>query len=138
MELVGHFLKAKNDRKSSISVFLDLSKAFDTLDHAVLVMELERYGIRGHLLDWFKSYLSGRSLVAKVPINSGGVIFSERHEITYGMAQGSCLGSLLYLVFCNNIYMLPLLGKLILFTHDTTLLEPIKARDFWNMLHHMI
>ena len=74
MELEGHLLQAKNDRKSSISVFLDLSKAFDMLDHAVLAMKLERYDIIGHLLDWFKSYLSERSLVAKVPINSGGVI----------------------------------------------------------------
>ena len=104
MELVGHLLQAKNDRKSSIGVFLDLSKAFDTLDHAVLVMILERYSIRGHLLDWFKSYLLGRLLVAKVPINSGGVIFSEKHEIMYGMAQGSCLGPLLFVVFCNDIY----------------------------------
>ena len=58
LEMVGHLLQVKNDNKHSIGVFLDLLKAFDTLDHLVLITKLERYGIRGLMLNWFTSYLS--------------------------------------------------------------------------------
>ena len=82
------------------------------------------------MLSWFKSYLSRRLLVAKITNNSNRVTYSEKHEITYGTAQESCVGPLLFVVFCNDIYMLPLLGKLILFVNDTTLLESHKNRRF--------
>ena len=64
-ELVGEVLKANDCNKYTISVFLDLSKAFDTLRHTILYSKLERYGIRGTCLDWYKSYLSERSLKLK-------------------------------------------------------------------------
>ena len=59
LEMVGHILNAKNDGKHSMGLFLDLSNSFDTLDHTVLLSKLERYGVRGNMLDWFKSYLNG-------------------------------------------------------------------------------
>ena len=135
MEMVGHVLQAKNDRKHSMGVFLDLSKAFDTLDHMVLISKLEQYSVRGIMLDWFKSYLIGRSLVAKITTMDGVTIKSEWHNITFGTAQGSCLGPLLFVIFCNDIYQLPIFGKLILFTHDTTLIESHKNKKF---LHYAL
>ena len=139
LEMVGHLLQAKNDEKRSIGVFLDLSKAFDTLDHSVLLRKLEHYSIHGLCLDWFKSYLTGRSLITKLNDNNNKVVYSEKHEITYGTAQGSCLGSLLFIIFCNDIYMLPILGKLILFADDTTLLETHRNKRFleYTMKHDM-
>ena len=130
LEMVDHLLQAKNENKNSIRVFLDLSRAFNTLDHTVLTQKLEHYGIGGPCLDWFKSYLSGRTLVMKIQDNNNKVIYSEKHEITHGTVQGSCLGPLLFVVFCNDIYMLPILGKLILFADDTTLLESHKNKRF--------
>ena len=110
MEMVGHVLQAKNEGKHSMGVFLDLSKAFDPLDHPVLIAKLERYGIRGNMLDWFKSYLSGRSLVAKISNNTNVTMYSEKYDITFGTAQGSCLVPLLFIIFCNDIYMLPIIN----------------------------
>ena len=93
------------------------------MDHTVLISKLERYGVREIMLDWFKSYLTGRSLVAKITTMDGVTIKSEWHNITFGTAQGSCLGPLLFMIFCNDIYQLPIFGKLILFTDDTTLIK---------------
>ena len=113
-----------------MGVFLDLSKAFDTLDHNILISKLERYGVRGVVLDWFKSYLTGRSLVTKISTINGDITKSNYYDISFGTAQGSCLGPLLFVIFCNDIYQLPIFGKLILFADDTTLIESHKNRNF--------
>ena len=106
-------------KKHSIGVFLDLLKAFY---HTVLLRKLERYGVRGNVLNWFQSYLSGRSLITKIQDNTNRVVYSDHYEVTYGTAQGSCLGPLLFVLFINAINMQPHLGKLILFVDDMTLL----------------
>ena len=87
------------------------------------------------MLDWFKSYLTGRSLVAKITTMDGVTIKSEWHNITFGTAQGSCLGPLLFVIFCNDIYQLPIFGKLILFADDTTIIESHKNKKF---LHYAL
>ena len=133
--MVGHILHAKNDGKHSMGIFLDLLKAFDTLDHTILISKLEHYGVQGIMLDWFKSYLTGRSLVAKIATSDGKIIKLEHHNITFGTAQGSCLGPLLFMIFCNDIYQVPIFGKLILFADDTTLIESHRNKKF---LHYAL
>ena len=86
MELVGYTLQAKNKNEECACVFLDLSKAFDTLDHGILLKKLNNYGIRGIANMWFENYLKNRSLVAKVTTSSNKTVRSDRFDITYGMA----------------------------------------------------
>ena len=90
-ELISHVLQSKNDEMHSAALFLDLSKAFDTLNHSVLLQKLERYGIRGICNNWFRSYLTGQTLVAKINTALNQIVKSNEYNITYGTTQGSCL-----------------------------------------------
>ena len=87
------------DRKLfNLVVFLDLKKAFDTVDHGVLLRKLELYGIKGNALKLVKSYLSNRSQVCRV---SGST--SSKCTISCGVPQGSILGPLLFLIYVNDL-----------------------------------
>ena len=79
-------------------VMLDLQKAFDTVNHAILLQKLSALGMRDESVDWFRSYLSGRSQV--VDVNG---TFSSEHCITCGVPQGSILGPLLFLIYVNDM-----------------------------------
>ena len=119
-ELVSEIIKQNENNKITLSVFLDLSKVFDTLDHSILLQKLERYGIRGIPLLWFKNYLTSRSLRAKVNTNNSQT-HSQSYPIEYGTPQGSCLGPLLFLIFTNDLHLNINYCKCILFADDTTI-----------------
>ncbi len=120
MELVGKIIQRKAEGNGTMSVFLDLSKAFDTLDHDILLRKMGKYGIRGIANDWFKSYLTKRNLRVKLNVENS-IIKSDTFDISYGTAQGSCLGPLLFIIFCNDIQLIPEYTELILFADDTTI-----------------
>ena len=130
LELTGHILQAKNNGEQTACVFLDLSKAFDMLDHHIFLSKLEKYGIRGTPLNWFKSYLDGRSLVAKIPTSPSTITYSDKFDISFGTAQGSCLGPLLFLIFINDVHYLNLYSRLIFFADDTTLFNSQKCTQY--------
>ena len=115
-ELIGHVIKSKELGKPTAALFLDLSKAFDTLIHSVLLKKLEIYGIRGPLLDWYCSYLSQRKLMAKC-----NNIISKQFDVKFGTPQGSCLGPLLFIIFCNDLHLHLTFLSCIQFADDTTL-----------------
>ena len=121
-ELLGSILKGKEKKQYTAAIFLDLSKAFDSLEHDVLLAKLEWYGIRRLANTWFMSYLSNRKMRVKCQTyEADGLILSEYQPVNYGVLQGSCLGLLLFLVFCNDLPATLTFCNAILFADDTTL-----------------
>ena len=121
-ELLCAIIKNLERQWTTVSIFLDLSKAFDTLEHSTIFKKLDRYGIRGQALEWFKDYLTNRNLRVKCRTGEEGLeTISDTYPVEYGAPQGSCLGPLLFLIFCNDLqYHLSYLNC-IQFTDDTTL-----------------
>jgi hypothetical protein len=106
-----------NKKHHTLAIFCDLRKAFDTVDHHILLKKLAKLGVRDRELEWFNSYLSQRQQFVVINGHSSSLI-----HILLGVPQGSILGPLLFLVYINN---LPDCSKLLsfLFADDTTLLD---------------
>jgi Reverse transcriptase (RNA-dependent DNA polymerase) len=105
-----------NRRLLASAIFIDISKAFDCVDHEILLDKLYKSGVRGKFHKLLKSYLSDRQQVVKIDKT-----MSQREFIRYGIPQGSVLGPLLFSVFVNDIFELKLRGKLQLYADDAVL-----------------
>ena len=117
LRLTEQIRKALDSNKYVGGVFIDLKKAFDTVDHKILLGKLEHYGIRGAANDWFGSYLSNRRQFVSVKGFN-----SEEKAMEYGVPQGSVLGPLLFLIYINDIHNPLKFSKTRLFADDTNLL----------------
>ena len=105
------------ENETTVGVYLDLSKAFDTIDHNILIHKLEHYGFRGIVQNWFTSYLSDRKQYVNYNDKK-----SELKDIICGVPQGSILGPLLFILYINDITNASNLLDFILFADDTTIL----------------
>ena len=94
----NQLLKNLNNNKYTCSIFLDLSKAFDTVNHEILLEKLIRYGFRDKIWNLLQSYLLNRIQCTKI-----GKISSKFQTIKCGVPQESCLGPLMFLIFVNNL-----------------------------------
>ena len=118
MQLIDKINNAVEEKKSSTGIFLDLSKAFDTIDYNILLYKMDNYGFGGIVYEWFKSYLSNRKQYVNVDSNR-----SDLQHIICGVPQGSTLGPLLFILYINDItnYTSDILD-FILFADDSTIL----------------
>ena len=131
LELVSEILKNNENGIYTACVFLDLSKAFDTLNPVILLEKRQNYGIRGKANNWFTSYLSNRRLRVRCGTDKDPEMsYSSSYDVEYGTPQGSCLGPLLFLIFTNDLYRNLENCHAILFTDDTTIYKGHRNRNY--------
>ena len=113
---ISHIEEARRNKKHVLGIFIDLSKAFDTIDHSTLIHKLRNYGVRGNALDLISSYLTDRKQFTHVLGED-----SDKLTIRYGVPQGSVLGPLLFLIYINDICNTSKMCKFVLFADDTNI-----------------
>ena len=118
INITENIRRALDDKKFACGVFVDLQKAFDTVNHDILIAKLEHYGIRGTANNWFASYLSNRSQFVSIL-----GFDSSTKSILHGVPQGSVLGPLLFLIYINDLHVAIKHSKVYHFADDTNLLN---------------
>ena len=130
INIVDTISNAIDTGKMAAGVFVDFQKAFDTVDHSILISKLDHYGIRGKTNDWFKSYLTNRKQCVSILGYE-----SSYKTIEYGVPQGSVLGPLLFLIYINDLNKSIKHSDTFHFADDTNLLN-ING-TFYKMQSHL-
>ena len=130
LETIDRVSDALDKKRTTVCVLIDLSKAFDTIDHTILLNKLDYYGIKGLALEWFKTYLIYRLQYVKI-----GGVSSHMLPITCWVPQGSILGPLLFLIYANDLAMCYKFLKFIIyryvsFADDTNIFFSDKSIDY--------
>ena len=127
IDAIAHFVEnardtLENQPKCSIGLFLDLKKAFDTVDHNLLLRKIANIGLRGPMLVIMKSYLSDRKQILRY-----GAVRTSPRTVTFGVPQCSVLGPLLFIIYVNDIRKQCNCSKITLYADDTAL-QPKKCK----------
>ena len=131
ISLVEKLYSALDEGNIAVTCFLDLKKAFDTVDHSFLISKLYKLGIRGPILKWFKSYLSNRQQFVQIHKTK-----SDIKPVVCGIPQGSILGPLLFILYINDLAEVSDTLHTILFADDTTVtIEGKNEAELINILN---
>ena len=122
---------AVSNKEYCIALYMDISKAFECINHKILLMKLEQCGIRGAALKWFTSYLELRSQY--ININN---MNSERVYLNYGVPLGSILRPLLYILYVNDIPLSSLKLHFVMYADDTTII--LSPKSLATLYIHLI
>ena len=120
LELTDRIISAMDNNDVPIGILLDLSKAFDTIDHAILLSKLEHYGVDGIPLQLVKNYLTNRKQYVKL-----NEVNSNLLPINTGVPQGSILGPLLFIIYINDFTRASSIFDFICYADDTTLFSAL-------------
>ena len=123
-ELIDLIYKDLDCKKNPVVVYMDLSKAFDTLDHRILIRKLQYYGVQGVALNWFQNYLENRMQYVEVNGHKSSCL-----PLTTGVPQGSILGPLLFLIYMNDIPNSSDIFNFLLFADDTSLKSYLDTKN---------
>ena len=115
MQLLNSLIMFIHSKKSPIAVYIDFSKAFDTVSHNILMSKFLHNGVRGVMQHWFESYLSNRKQYISIKNCS-----CSMSNITLGVPQGSVLGQVLFLLYINDMYRSSNQMSFVHFADDTT------------------
>lgn len=107
----------------AVALYLDITKAFHTVDHNILLNKLQNAGFRGIVLNWFSTYLKNRNQLVRI-----GSELSSPLKITSGVPQGSTLGPILFLIYVNELLELKITGRIYSFADDTSVLFTAKSK----------
>ena len=129
-EITESIRQALDNKKIACGIFVDLQKAFDTVNHDILIAKLEHYGIRGLANQWFASYLKNRTQFVSILGFDSSV-----KPINHGVPQGSVLGPLLFLLYINDLHLAIKSSKVFHFADDTNLPSTgVTSDDFRSFL----
>ena len=115
MELIDRLILTMDNNQTPLNIYLDMSKAFDTIDHTILINKLTFYGIHGVALVIIKSYLTNNEFVEYDGVQSSML------PISTGVPQGYILGPLLFIIYINDFPNASRLFNFIMYADDTTL-----------------
>ena len=122
MQVISFIHDALNGRENVVAFFYDLSRAFDTINHELLLQKLYGIGVRGVANDWIRSYLQDRSQSVVIQNN-----YSSERFVSLGVPQGSLLGPVLFIIFVNDLFQIcGSYGKVVSYADDTNILVSCK------------